>query len=95
MAYYGNILIVYNATASQLHDVEQVLTNNNTDCERVESSFFIETSSMDNTGKVVKDLHDLGIEFLFFHNHIADGSLVDADGLSVDTVQRINEILFK
>lgn len=95
MAHYGNILIVYDSGNPQLQEVKEVLEHNKAVFEQVESSFFIETSSLDNTGNVVKGLNALGISFLFFHNRISDGSLIRTSAMDEDAVERINEILFK
>lgn len=95
MAHYGNILIIYDAGNQQLEEVKKILKNNNTDHEQVEASFFVETTSLDNTANVVKDLTALGASFLFFHNRISDGSLIRTSGIEDDTVTRINDILFK
>jgi len=95
MAHYGNILIIYNADDQHLEEVKKILENNNTDHEQVETSFFVETTSLDNTANVVKDLNILGASFLFFHNRISDGSLIRTNGIEDDTVTRIDDILFK
>jgi len=94
MAHYGNILTIYDADNQQLEEVRKVLRNNNTDHEQVETSFFVETTSLDNTAKVVKDITALGVSFLFFHNRISDGSLIRTNGIEDAIATRINDILF-
>jgi len=93
MAYYGNILIVYNSTANQIQQIETVLQKYGADHELVENSFFLETSSMTNTEKIVDEISQLPIEFIFFHSHNADGSEAVGKGIDDGTLNHIKSFL--
>jgi len=95
MAHYGNILTIFEATGENLEQVRNVLTDRHTDFESMDNTFFVETNSKTNTREVMDELSSLGIEFIFFHNSISDGSMIRAGGLNEDFVDRVNHILFE
>ena len=94
MAKYGNILAVFTNDIPTKTTVENVLKHNNVIYTSCDDLYFVETTSMTNTATVISQLKGLGIKFLFFHNHIPDGSQVKANGIASDVLNRINEILF-
>jgi hypothetical protein len=95
MAKYGNILTVFNIDDNGKNKIENILTTNSTVFVQLNDTFFVETNSKKNTGDVIRDLNTLGIEFIFFHNHISDGSLIKSSGIDAATVQSIDGILFR
>lgn len=94
MAKYGNILAIFTNDATTKTNVEKVLTNNSVIYVACRDLYFVETTSMTNTAKVISQLKVLGIDFLFFHNHIADGSQIRANGIDTDILVAINKIMF-
>jgi hypothetical protein len=95
MAKYGNILTVFNADDHVKNQIETILINNMVVYLRLNDTFFVETTSKKNTADVIRDLNTLTIEFIFYHNHIADGSLIKTTGIDAATVQAIDGILFR
>lgn len=95
MAKYGNILTVFNTNNGDKTQIINILTAKSCDFIQLADTFFIETNSKKNTGDVIRDLNTLGVEYIFFHNHISDGSLIKTGGIDDVTVQNINRILVK
>lgn len=95
MAKYGNILTVFNTDNNAYTEIETVLTNNQTDFIKLNDTYFIETNSKKNTSDVLNDLNGVGIAFIFFHNHISDGSQIKSNGIDESNLKNINRILFK
>jgi hypothetical protein len=95
MAFYGNILTVYNTTQAQLQSIVGVLTQKANQFEQIDTTFFIETSSKANTREIIKDINDLGVQYIFYHNSNADGSYVKAAGLAQPNLDNIEKIMFE
>lgn len=95
MARYGNILALFDANQQIKNDVEDVLSDNQTNYMEFNELYFVETNSKKNTGDVIRGLQDLDIVFIFYHNNISDGSLIKSKGIKDDTIDEINTILFK
>lgn len=95
MAKYGNILTILNADDNSRTQIETVLANNRTIYAKLKDNYYIETNSKKNTAEVLKDLNVLDIKFIFFHNHISDGSLIKSRGIDDNDINTIERILFK
>lgn len=95
MAKYGNILTLVNPDDIITSKVKLSLTNNNNQFEHIDNVFFVETNSMKNTGELIKKLNQDNISYLFFHNHISDGSKIRSVGVDNDSKNKINKILLK
>jgi hypothetical protein len=93
MAYYGNILTILNSSAAVLQIVTGILDERKVRYELVESTFFLETSSMTNTTNVNDDLTNAQVDFIFSHIHLSDGSEVWANGVDQLVIDRIEDIL--
>jgi hypothetical protein len=94
MAKYGNIMTLYNYNDTQVAQVKNVLDTNGLKSAIKENTFFIETSSKPNTGKIIQEISLLNVEFIFFHNNNSDGSRVESDGIEPEFISRVNQILF-
>ncbi|TDD94127.1 hypothetical protein [Flavobacterium cellulosilyticum] len=95
MAKYGNILTLFNTEANENKKIDTILTKNQTTFLNLNNTYYIETNSKKNTSEVINDINALGIKYIFFHNHISDGSLIKNNGIDEDKISKINTILFK
>ncbi len=95
MAKYGNIMTVFNSDQQTKDDIESILSNKQADYVLIDETFFIETNSKKNTGEIIKEIKNKNIEFIFFHNHISDGSKIKSDGVESDILNHIDKILLK
>jgi hypothetical protein len=94
MAKYGNIMTLYNYNDAQVAQVKTVLDANGVKFAIKENIFFIETTSKPNTGKLVQEITQLNVKFIFFHNNNSDGSRVESEGIEPEFLKNVNEILF-
>jgi hypothetical protein len=94
MAKYGNILTILNSDESRNSQIEIVLANNQTVFAKLKDTYYVETNSKKNTREVIKDLNSLDISFIFFHNHISDGSQIKSKGINDSEISTINRMLF-
>jgi hypothetical protein len=95
MARYGNILSLYNSSSADVNNVINVLQTNQVIHQQVEQTFFIETTSKDNTKAVVKGLTDLNIPFTFFHDGNPNRSYLFSNNMDPEVIAMINKILFE
>jgi 3-keto-L-gulonate-6-phosphate decarboxylase len=95
MARYGNILTILNADESKHFQVIGVLEGKGTKYTKLKDTYYIETISKDNTKNVIKELKALNIDFIFFHNHISDGSYIEHNGINDEVIKDIKKILFE
>lgn len=95
MAKYGNILTVFNCEDNQKEDIKTILSEKGVDYESKDNVFYIKSNSKTNTKEIIQEITALEVEFIFFHNHISDGSLIKSFGLGSDILGRINKILFE
>lgn len=95
MAKYGNILTVFNCDNIQKEGIKTILSEKGADYENKDDVFYIKSNSKTNTREIIQEITAIEVEFIFFHNHISDGSLIKSFGLDSDTVGRINRILFE
>ena len=94
MAKYGNIMTLYNYNDAQVAQVKTVLDSNGVKSAIKENTFFIETISKPNTGKLIKEIAELNVEFIFFHNNNSDGSRIESEQIEPEFITRVKEILF-
>lgn len=94
MEYYGNILTLYNSTASQLNTVETMMSDNGFPFELIENTFFFGTSSIKKSKDFQKDLALLSLDYTFFFLSNADGSTIKSKGIDDDIIQHIDDIFF-
>ncbi len=93
MAKYGNILILY----GENWDEERLLTilqEEGVDFELLGNICFIESLSKVNTSDIIRQIREVAVEFIFFHNHNSDGSSIKAAGIDQKILDNINTILF-
>ncbi|MCU0440454.1 MAG: hypothetical protein MUC49_21385 [Raineya sp.] len=95
MAKYGNILTIFNSDDNKSTEVEIILANNQTVYLKLHNTYYIETNSKKNTSNVIRELNNLNIDFVFFHNHISDGSQIKSKGIDDSNINTINRILFQ
>jgi len=95
MARYGNILSLYSGNAAATASVISILQTNQVIYQQAEQTFFIETTSKDNTKAVVKDLTDLDIAFTFFHDGNPNRSYLFSNNMDPQVIAMINKILFE
>ena len=95
MAYYGNILTVLSSTDDILEQIKVVLQNNDVKNQLLGQTFFIETSSKENTRAILNGLDAKGIHYLWFHNHISDGSRVYTGQVNATEFENVRRILLE
>ena len=96
MANYGNILAVFNTDISTKNKIENILSTHQASFVLLNELFFLETSSKSNTRKILNELNTiLDLEYLFYHNHISDGSQIKSKNMDADLTQKINKILIR
>lgn len=95
MSLYGNILTLYSSSNAQLKEVRTILENNITRFEQIEATFFLETTSKNNTRAVIKDITLLNVDFTFYHIHHPDGDELRAGGIDPAIVDRLRQLLFE
>ena len=95
MARYGNIMIVFNADVETMNNVKTILIENGADFENINDLYFIESNSKKNTAIIIAEIKKANIDFILFHNHISDGSRIEAIGIEPDVLKRIRKILFE
>lgn len=91
--YFGNILIVYNASDDLLLQVEALILSSNQKYERFENSFFIRTETKKLTRELVAQIQALGPEYFFYHNVYPQASYFQSVGISDHSVSEIDKIL--
>ncbi len=94
MANYGNIVAIFTDDANTKTEVENIFTNNQVRFANCKNLYFVETTSKTNTSTVISQIKGLGIQFLFYHNYISDGSQIRSNGIDSDLIKSINNILF-
>lgn len=95
MAYYGNILTVLSSTDDILEQIKVFLQANNAKNQLLSQTFFIETSSKENTRTILNYLDTKGIHYLWFHNHISDGSRVYTGQVDATEFENVQNILLE
>ena len=94
MSYYGNILTAYQVTPDGLLMIERILHGCRAVYKRLDTTFFVETTSRDHTRQVIGLLTQSGIIFTFFHLKDPNGSAIRANGIDQQALRRINDIMF-
>jgi len=95
MARYGNILSLYNCSDTDAAKVIPVLQNKQVIFQQVAHTFFIESTSKDNTVAVVDGIRTLQLRFTFFHDsNPFKSKLYYSDDMDPQVIAAINKILF-
>jgi hypothetical protein len=95
MAKYGNIMAVFHVDQPTTTSIETMLRDLKTEFVLCEGLYFVETNSKKNTLEVINAMNGLGVQYVFFHNNIADGSLVKSNGIDKAMVGKINKIMLR
>jgi hypothetical protein len=93
MASYGNILTVFNADDQGIKHIETTLIKNNNDFTKIDITYFVKTNSKKNTRDLISKLHEINVDFVFFHNNISDGSQIKTSGINPETEMKLKTIL--
>ena len=95
MAYYGNILTVFNSDDQDIIQIETTLSDHNNDFTKIDSVYFVETNSKKNTRDLIRKLNKINVDFIFYHNNISDGSQIKTSGINHETKMKLKNILLK
>ena len=95
MAHYGNILTLVDSDEINKNNVETILLDEQVSYFIFNELFFIETTSKLNTKNVLEKLNQLTIEYLFYHNHISDGSKIKSKNIDSEITKQIKKILLQ
>ncbi|MDF1695638.1 MAG: hypothetical protein P1U56_07410 [Saprospiraceae bacterium] len=81
MPKYGTIIIVYAYDDSSKQSIESVLNGHSIPFLIKENSFFFKTLSKKNRDEISKQLNELDLTFLLFHNNNSDGDKIKGGNL--------------
>ena len=95
MAYYGNILTVFNSDDQDIIQIETTLSDNNNDFTKIDNVYFVETNSKKNTRDLISKLNKIDVDFVFYHNNISDGSQIKTSGINQEIEMKLKNILMK
>ena len=95
MAYYGNILTVFNSDDQDIIQIETTLSDNNNDFTKIDNVYFVETNSKKNTRDLISKLNKIDVDFVFYHNNISDGSQIKTSGINHENKMKLKNILLK
>lgn len=93
MANYGNILTFINSDQTNKDKVEIILTNLEVKYVFFNELYFLQSTSKLNTRNIIKELELLPVEFLFYHNHISDGSQIKSKDIDSEIIDKIKDVL--
>ncbi len=94
MAKYGNILILYGEDWDE-DNLLTILEEEGASFQLLGNVCFIESLSKVNTSDIIRRIRAIANEFVFYHNHISDGSSIRSAGVDKETVDHINSLLFR
>jgi hypothetical protein len=95
MAHYGNILSVVNSRLDTKNKVQTILKEEKVTFLIFNKLFFFESTSKLNTRNILKKLNQLNIEYIFYHNHISDGSKIKSKNVNSEIVNQIENIMLQ
>lgn len=95
MAYYGNILTVLSSTNDLLEEIKVFLQVNDAKNQLLGQTFFVETSSKENTRLILNYLDGKEVHYIWFHNHNSDGSRVFSGQVNPAEFAAVEHILLE
>lgn len=95
MAKWGNALTIFNSNDAVISEVKQLLTGLGAKYERIESTFFVESTSQENTRIISVRLGEANIIHTMIFLHHTGANWVLSKHIDRDQLERIRKLIIK
>ncbi|MEX0680825.1 MAG: hypothetical protein WD097_05540 [Balneolales bacterium] len=95
MAYWGNILTIYDTEESVLSHVEQILNDLDTRFEKIDNTFFVESTSQENSRQITLQTTQAGIAHTLIFLHHKSKNALRAGNVDKQLVNRVRLLVIK
>lgn len=89
----GNIMTVFGVDAADITAIDNIIDGHNARFKRKDTTYFIETTSVDNRTAIIDDVTALGVVYIFFHDGNGDASDIWTSGISTEFDQDLRSVL--
>lgn len=95
MAKWGNALTIFESDGAVISEVEDILSDFQVEYERIESTFFVESTSQDNSRMISVRLGEKNIRHTMVFLHDSGANWVLSKHVDKDLLKRIRQLIIK